>query len=604
MDNQDNKDVVDNDDQSIERFDKKVDDAAMLGFAALTANRRKAHYAGQKHHRSVSTADKLGILAVAKVEVSSTNDSKIESAVTPEQNEGLVVDTSVPTSEASDETLSSREESLLVHDNNESESPSTDLEEKRVLDEFVTHNDKNNVKHRWLTRKIFAIPVVSIVILSSLLVSAFYYFTNHALPNTFVAGEDVSFQSKKKIEARINGKINDFNITIVSRDTVLTPTLQDLGVNIDATKTLLDFSKSQGGFGEMLKPWKKRSSNYSTSYDVAKSQAYFETIRQNVDQESLDAVIQIDKGTVTIIPEVISKVSGLPDADKKLQDSLQTLSPLALTLEVYEDQPDVTAKDLEASKAQIEQIIATPVALIINGKKILPSKEQISSWITLSKKDGTSLPLIVLDNVRVTSYVESAIKPYIEPPRARVVVKNEDGTERELSPGADGIDVTDKVSVVQSIIDSVSKAKAITKEVPVSYAARPTVVAGDYEKWLEADLTTKRLYAYEHGNLVNTFLVTAGAPETPTVVGQFAIRTKVRSQTMRGLNTDGTRYNVPNVEWVSYFYQDYAIHGNYWRADSVFGNQNTSHGCVSLKNSGAEWVYNWAPIGTPVITHY
>lgn len=100
------------------------------------------------------------------------------------------------------------------------------------------------------------------------------------------------------------------------------------------------------------------------------------------------------------------------------------------------------------------------------------------------------------------------------------------------------------------------------------------------------------------------FLVTAGAPDTPTVVGEFKIQTKIRKQTMRGLNTDGSSYNVPNVEWVNYFYQDYAIHGNYWRPDSVFGNTNTSHGCVSLKNGGAEWMYNWAPIGTPIITHY
>lgn len=603
MDNQDNKVVVKNDDQSLERFDEKVDDAAMLGFAALTANRRKAQYAGQKHHRSVSTADKLGILAVDKHKVSFVeDDKKVQSVMQAQESMDSIADDSTQANDAG----SQGQDSLLVHENNdvsELRSETLELVEKRDPDSVVADSDKND-KHRWFTRKIFAVPLISLLLISALVASAFYYFTNHALPNTFVAGENVSFQSKKTIEAKVSNKINDFKVSIVSRDTVLTPSLQDVGVSIDTTKTLQDFKSTQKGFTEIFKPWKKRSSDYSTSYDAAKSQAYFETIRQNVDQESLDAVIQIDKGTVTIIPEVISKVSGLPDADKKLQDSLQTLSPLALTLEVYEDLPDVTAKDLEASKAQIEQIIATPVALIINGKKILPSKEQISSWITLSKKDGTSLPLIVLDNVRVTSYVESAIKPYIEPPRARVVVKNEDGTERELSSGADGIDVTDKASVVQSIIDSVSKAKAITKEVPVSYAARPTVVAGDYEKWLEADLTTKRLYAYEHGNLVNTFLVTAGAPETPTVVGQFAIRTKVRSQTMRGFNADGTRYNVPNVEWVSYFYQDYAIHGNYWRADSVFGSQNTSHGCVSLKNSGAEWVYNWAPIGTPVITHY
>jgi lipoprotein-anchoring transpeptidase ErfK/SrfK len=74
---------------------------------------------------------------------------------------------------------------------------------------------------------------------------------------------------------------------------------------------------------------------------------------------------------------------------------------------------------------------------------------------------------------------------------------------------------------------------------------------------------------------------------------------------MKGFNADGTKYLQPHVHWINYFLPGgYAVHGNYWRPLSWFGNINSSHGCVSLPDDQAQWVYNWAPIGTTVITHY
>ena len=50
-----------------------------------------------------------------------------------------------------------------------------------------------------------------------------------------------------------------------------------------------------------------------------------------------------------------------------------------------------------------------------------------------------------------------------------------------------------------------------------------------------------------------------------------------------------------------YFYKGYGIHGAYWHTN--FG-APMSHGCVNLSLADAEWFYNWAPMGTKVVTHY
>jgi lipoprotein-anchoring transpeptidase ErfK/SrfK len=95
------------------------------------------------------------------------------------------------------------------------------------------------------------------------------------------------------------------------------------------------------------------------------------------------------------------------------------------------------------------------------------------------------------------------------------------------------------------------------------------------------------------------FWVSTGIWKYPTPEGNFKILSKVRSTRMTGFygpdNPDN--YDLPNVPHVMPFYKAYAIHGAYWHFK--FGTR-VSHGCVNMKLKDAEFMYNWADIGTPV----
>lgn len=94
-----------------------------------------------------------------------------------------------------------------------------------------------------------------------------------------------------------------------------------------------------------------------------------------------------------------------------------------------------------------------------------------------------------------------------------------------------------------------------------------------------------------------------GAPATPTIQGTFAIDRKYRSKTMRGFNIDGTPYTTPNVPYAMYFSGGYALHGAPWRGSFGWGGPGGSHGCVNMPVSAAGQFYNWAPLGTVVVSH-
>jgi lipoprotein-anchoring transpeptidase ErfK/SrfK len=121
-------------------------------------------------------------------------------------------------------------------------------------------------------------------------------------------------------------------------------------------------------------------------------------------------------------------------------------------------------------------------------------------------------------------------------------------------------------------------------------------VTGSGEHWIDVDLSQQRVYAYEGDTVVNSFVVSTGTWQTPTVTGKFSVWTKLRSTTM-----SGPGYYLTNVPYVMYFYKSYGLHGTYWHNN--FGTP-MSHGCVNLSIPDAEWLYNFASVGTVVNVHY
>lgn len=128
---------------------------------------------------------------------------------------------------------------------------------------------------------------------------------------------------------------------------------------------------------------------------------------------------------------------------------------------------------------------------------------------------------------------------------------------------------------------------------PEPSGVEPVRPEGYSGRWIQVSLSKQRLTAYEGERAVYSTAISSGLPRTPTVVGTFAIRTKLRSQ-----NMSGPGYFLRNVPHVMYFYAGYAIHGAYWH--NRFG-RPMSHGCVNLPLGAAAWMYNWASVGTPVV---
>lgn len=253
----------------------------------------------------------------------------------------------------------------------------------------------------------------------------------------------------------------------------------------------------------------------------------------------------------------------------------------------------------------LRSITSQLVHLTVGNQTVSVSPSTIKNWLVVlpdgaNKADSN---VLVSTSIMMKSLNQLA-NSYTQSPVDQVSVIHNDGITPSgvIVAGHNGTALANPNGLMNQVKLSapmLTSGKGLSFNAPIVTAPFKDESPANFAKLIEVDLTTKRLYAYQNGQLINNFLVSAGKPSTPTPVGEFHIWTKLTSQTMIGPG-----YVQPNVPWVNYFdYSGDAIHGVYWRPISAFGNVNTSHGCVGLEIPNAEWLYNWAPIGTTVITH-
>jgi hypothetical protein len=123
-----------------------------------------------------------------------------------------------------------------------------------------------------------------------------------------------------------------------------------------------------------------------------------------------------------------------------------------------------------------------------------------------------------------------------------------------------------------------------------------------FPRAIRVDLTRQMLTAYEGDVTVFTAPVATGKDGFNTPAGSFAVYAKYPMQTMAG-SAGGETWNVPNIPYVQYVVGGVALHGTYWH-DLWGTGVRMSHGCINLNIDDAQWLYEWADVGTTVEIHY
>lgn len=465
----------------------------------------------------------------------------------------------------------------------------------------VPINSNSQPKWRFIG---FGVGIVAII---GLIASASFgqLYKNKTMPNVEVVGQNMGGKNAQQITELLQARKKDMKMTLSTETKKLEPKLDEIGYSIDIEKTVQEAmaSKRKQGFFTKLQFWKVSKVVAVTSVNDTLLSQYIETNVPELIEPPVDATLAFNTKTATfsITSQANGKGADLLNLKADLVIRGSELKPVTIKVKTAAKGPNISEKELKNLVEPANNIVARKVTLTGQGYTFTARPSDIASWVTPTpRKDGSVR--LVIDPAKIQSYVDGISKRISSPPQDTKVIKDEaTGQEVVLQEGKDGTELADKQSLSNSIANGLAEGKDVTAPMNIQVAAHKTVNMSSYDKWIEVDLSEQRTTAYEKASAIRTFTVATGVRGHDTVKGEFAIWHKNRSQTMQGgSKADGSYYSIPNVEWVSYFYKDYALHGAWWR--KVFG-YPASHGCVNMTNDDAHWVFDWAPIGTKVIVH-
>lgn len=404
-----------------------------------------------------------------------------------------------------------------------------------------------------------------------------------------------------QLKSNLEQESANYKITIETPKTSKTYSLSKTGATVEFD-TSIDNAiaiKKPNNLLRRLAFWTKYNVPLNLTVNQKKLEAFVNKKLIIVLSKPKDATVKITNGVSSVVIEKKGKGYVVADPQTTLLSHISYLDQNPISLKKSDLYAKVVKKDANTAKKIVDTYLKRSVNFDITGVKITATPANIGRWLEITPVSKNKTIDVTINSGKVLEYLDSIAAPYVSPPQNAIVLP---GSSRVLIPGRNGVDIVNKEALASEISKQILKNSTINQTLSVQYQTYKTVTATPHDKWIAVDLTSKILYAYENTKLVNTFLISGGAPGTPTVEGTYKIYSKIASQDMAGPNADGTRYFQPAVPYVNYFYADYAIHGVYWRPDSYLGNINASHGCVGMNVGQAGWLFNWAPVGTTVIT--
>lgn len=447
-------------------------------------------------------------------------------------------------------------------------------------------------------------------------------FAGKVLPRTMVAGVDIGGMPYTTAQQRVQlkaGELSGLKISFSLNDKTASASLDELGVKVDEASTLATTIRTPNSFDWMAPSyWKSMISSKSLGLSYSADPS---VLRQKVEAllgittAAKDAEIVFENGQL-VVREGQKGVSISDKAiDEAIKNALATGSTAIAKLEYTESAPIITTEIATQTKTEIEQKFI-PIYLDFEGQHFTISPNSQYSFLDFSPVNGRISYQV--SQTKVSNYLSLAVASKIN---IKMLPKTTMfDTQQVTQEGRDGreADITSLAKVVVRTITELTD----TTNSPLTVSARaipftekvvyPDFVAGLFPGlYIDINLTKQRLFIMVGEVKQAEYLVSSGKRGTPTPSGVFYIKNKIplaQSRLFPGIWME--KWNALARTPDGGGYQGYGLHRvpcfdsqcNSREPSSHLG-RPVSHGCVRIEDAGADWVYDNAPVGTPVNIH-
>lgn len=470
--------------------------------------------------------------------------------------------------------------------------------------------------------KVLLVALASLIaVIAVSLTSVAIYFQDRGLLGTSIAGHDISRMTRQEATDLLLSESDAVRVALTVEGDTEYLTLSRLGTTVDVEETV------SRAFERNETPWTRIMSMFHTedypvevSVDNGKLTNYSQTFAEEKGKAPVDAEVSVDEetGEFEVSEAEVGHSVDLSELKAAAMQGARTLQSQQIDVQLVEIDPAVSTSQAQTVADEANSIVELPVEIHGRNDTHSPSATEKASWISISDEDD-NFGEISIDEEAATAWVVAlGHSTSVEPVAGVRNVNSRGDVTLTISSGSPGYLVNNEEEIAQALIEAIETKNEYSGSFAydtieqtyenrliadgaetLAYAAAPG------EKWIDVNLSNTTVTAYEGATPVHgPVYMVPGAPETPTVTGNFKVWAKVPSQTMEGFNVDGTRYRTEGVPWILYFHGGYAVHGAPWRSSFGWSGPGGSHGCVNMPVGPAKAIYDWASVGTPVVSHY
>lgn len=482
----------------------------------------------------------------------------------------------------------------------------------------------------------FLLLTISFVLLTA--ASGVFAYTqqykNKALYGAKILGEDIGGKNLLEVQQMVENKVAQvvFSFSVDGETVNVAPIEAGVEFNPDGTAVAaLRYGKAGSWYGPYLSGANSLLYHFAPTFAKKVNTANEDNIAvvYSIDPVTLSEMTQklsksynvqsrnaglVMRGTeVQVIPAIYGRKIITDSVKAQIAEAVKESQSAQIDIMVEKIEPKIADADTQATIAETKQILDTPVTLTYKGKSYTPDKATIGNWITFrtEQRNGQDKLVPVVNAGLAADYV-TVISKNINIPAVnkKVTIKNGGAqtVDREGVPGL-AVDVPEASGAIASGLNA---RRQVSLALP-TYVVKPktlvnNVIVADWSKYITVSLGSQKMCAWLAGG-IPAFGEGASCWSVTTAATALGYHTPVGTHTIwkktyvTSMPNPPSPYPLTNIHYVSYFTKQYhAIHEAWWRS-SFGGNPayNGSHGCVNAPYWLAQKIYNWAPIGTPVI---
>jgi lipoprotein-anchoring transpeptidase ErfK/SrfK len=428
------------------------------------------------------------------------------------------------------------------------------------------------------------LPLIILTLLLGGFLAAFYKPHTILAENTFFGNMNIGKMNPKEAVLQIRNILENpiyLNADLSSRAV----TLDEIGIGYDLmqlsaaakTQCLLEIrSSSRLCIGNKTEEFK----NDVMTVDEAKLKAYLKDLEGDFDFITENTQISYEDYSFVAPGKNAEVKIDYDDFLSSLKTAVADVSKIKIRISI-ETEDSVNQQKTE-SAALIDKITA-PLLIKYGRNPIYIQKADLLNFIDSYETAGTYKNYILEE--KIEEYLESLGEKY----------------------GSDDVKVImpDAVKAIQNALILKAANYEVNNAVILPLEGKPRTNGEKHDIYLEVIKSQQRLYRFENGELVKTYIISTGLTwETPS--GEFSVLGKQKMTISYFGNWYMPDYLPIGVINGQYRFGFHSIpyhmdgYGNIYSRDPNTMGSPATGGCIQLKPEEATELFEWAEIGTPV----